>query len=90
MQYRQLGRSGLLVSELCVGTMSFGASGYWETIGGLDESTAQRLVDTAIDAVSISSIPPMSTRMANPRKYSERRSERGVIRSSSPPRFADA
>jgi aryl-alcohol dehydrogenase-like predicted oxidoreductase len=50
MQYRQLGRSGLLVSELCVGTMSFGASGYWETIGGLDESAAQRLVDTAIDA----------------------------------------
>lgn len=50
MQYRQLGRSGLLVSELCVGTMSFGASGYWEKIGGLDESAAQRLIDTALDA----------------------------------------
>ncbi|MFZ5493533.1 MAG: aldo/keto reductase [Pseudomonadota bacterium] len=49
MQYRQLGTSGLLVSELCFGTMSFGAQGYWEVVGGLDQAAAQRLVDTAID-----------------------------------------
>jgi aryl-alcohol dehydrogenase-like predicted oxidoreductase len=49
MRYRQLGRSGLLVSELCFGTMSFGAKGYWEVVGGLDQAAAQRLVDTAID-----------------------------------------
>ncbi len=49
MQYRQLGKSGLLVSELCFGTMSFGAKGYWEVVGGLDQTGAQRLVDTAID-----------------------------------------
>ena len=50
MQYRQLGRSGLLVSEICFGAMSFGAAGYWEKIGGLDHQAAQRLVDIALDA----------------------------------------
>lgn len=49
MRYRQLGKSGLLVSELCFGTMSFGAHGYWEKIGGLDQAAAQRLVDIALD-----------------------------------------
>jgi aryl-alcohol dehydrogenase-like predicted oxidoreductase len=49
MQYRQLGKSGLLVSELCFGTMPFGAKGYWEVVGGLDQPMAQRLVDIAID-----------------------------------------
>lgn len=50
MHYRQLGKSGLLVSELCLGTMSFGKQGYWELVGGLDQLAAQRLVDTALDA----------------------------------------
>ncbi len=50
MQYRQLGKSGLLVSELSLGTMSFGKQGYWELVGGLDQTAAQRLVDTALDA----------------------------------------
>jgi len=49
MQYRQLGKSGLLVSELCFGTMTFGADGYWETVGGLDQTAAQRIVESAID-----------------------------------------
>jgi len=35
MQYRQLGKSGLLVSELSFGAMSYGAGGYWEVVGGL-------------------------------------------------------
>ncbi len=50
MQYRQLGRSGLLVSELCLGAMSFGGQGYWKVVGGLDEVAARRLVDMALDA----------------------------------------
>ncbi|MGQ3229203.1 MAG: aldo/keto reductase, partial [Blastomonas fulva] len=50
MQYRQLGKSGLLVSELSFGTMSYGAGGYWEVVGGLNISEAQRLTDIAIDS----------------------------------------
>lgn len=50
MHYRQLGKSGVLVSELCLGAMSFGGRGYWEKIGGLEQSAAQRLVDMAMDA----------------------------------------
>lgn len=49
MNYRQLGTSGLLVSELCFGTMSFGQNGYWEVVGGLDEAAAKRIVDIALD-----------------------------------------
>jgi len=49
MKHRTLGKSGLLVSELCFGAMTFGAKGYWETIGGLDAAAAQRLVDLALD-----------------------------------------
>lgn len=50
MNYRQLGHSGLLVSELCLGAMSFGKQGYWEVVGGLGDEEAQRLVDIALDA----------------------------------------
>ena len=50
MKYRKLGHSGLLVSELCFGTMTFGGRGYWETIGHLPEDKAKQLVDMAIDA----------------------------------------
>lgn len=50
MQYNRLGRTGLLVSELCLGTMTFGGDGMWTAIGqvGQDESTA--LVRRALDA----------------------------------------
>jgi len=42
MEYRTLGRSGVRVSKLCVGTMSFG--------GRTDEEEAKRIVDEAIDS----------------------------------------
>src|SRR2546421_12663913 len=42
MEYRRVGRSGLKVSELCLGTMTFGH--------GTDEGEAQRIVDLARDA----------------------------------------
>jgi aryl-alcohol dehydrogenase-like predicted oxidoreductase len=42
MEYRRMGRSGLKVSALCLGTMTFGH--------GTDEADARRIVDLAFDA----------------------------------------
>lgn len=42
MEYRRLGQSGLKVSELCLGTMTFGH--------GTDEATARQMVDLAFEA----------------------------------------
>jgi aryl-alcohol dehydrogenase-like predicted oxidoreductase len=52
MRYLPLGRTGLFVSELCLGTMTFGGSGetMWAKIGELRQSDAERLVGQAIDA----------------------------------------
>jgi aryl-alcohol dehydrogenase-like predicted oxidoreductase len=51
MRYNQLGRTGLFVSELCLGTMTFGGgSGIWQHIGDLQQNDAERLVGRAIDA----------------------------------------
>lgn len=41
MRYRLLGRSGLRVSELCLGTMTFGTTWGW----GADEETSRRQLD---------------------------------------------
>lgn len=51
MRYNTLGETGLLVSELCLGTMTFGGNeGLWGQIGKLDQSEADALVKTALDA----------------------------------------
>ncbi|MGD9738450.1 MAG: aldo/keto reductase [Bauldia sp.] len=50
MKYHPLGGTGLLVSELCLGTMTFGGDGFWTAIGSLDQTTADRLVAGALDA----------------------------------------
>jgi len=50
MRYNKLGRTGLYVSELCLGTMTFGGQGMWTAIGELDQSDSDALVKTAIDA----------------------------------------
>lgn len=49
MNYRFLGRTGLLVSELCLGTMTFGGEGYWKAIGTLGQKEVNELVARAID-----------------------------------------
>src|ERR1019366_5554310 len=50
MRYNQLGRTGLYVSELCLGTMTFGGKGFWETIGKLGAREVEALVGTSLDA----------------------------------------
>jgi aryl-alcohol dehydrogenase-like predicted oxidoreductase len=50
MKYRTLGRTGLVVSEICLGTMTFGGEGFWRVIGAQDQETADSLVKTAFDA----------------------------------------
>ena len=50
MRMNKLGRTGLFVSELCLGTMTFGGGeGMWRQIGALDQSDAERLVGRALD-----------------------------------------
>lgn len=50
MRYQPLGGTGLLVSELCLGTMTFGGKGFWTAIGQLDQSVADRIVASSLDA----------------------------------------
>lgn len=51
MRNHALGRTGLFVSELCLGTMTFGAGeGMWKQIGALGQSDAERLIGQAVDA----------------------------------------
>jgi aryl-alcohol dehydrogenase-like predicted oxidoreductase len=51
MRNKPLGRTGLFVSELCLGTMTFGGGeGIWGRIGDLQQSDAERLIGQALDA----------------------------------------
>lgn len=50
MRYKQLGRTGLFVSELCLGTMTFGGQGFWQAIGSLGTRESEALVGTSLDA----------------------------------------
>ena len=50
MNYRQLGRTGLRVSELCFGTMTFGGEGMYKVIGETAQAQADRLVSLCLDA----------------------------------------
>jgi aryl-alcohol dehydrogenase-like predicted oxidoreductase len=51
MRYRLLGQTGLYVSELCLGTMTYGGNGgIWETIGNLQQDAVNQQVRFAVDA----------------------------------------
>jgi aryl-alcohol dehydrogenase-like predicted oxidoreductase len=51
MRYRRFGRTGLYVSELTLGTMTFGgAGGFWEVMGGLGGSAVEELLGATLDA----------------------------------------
>lgn len=49
MKYRKLGRTGLVVSEICLGTMTFAGGGFWRAIGALDQAASDALVKGAFD-----------------------------------------
>ncbi|HEY8918370.1 MAG TPA: aldo/keto reductase [Chitinophaga sp.] len=50
MRYNLLGNTGLKVSELCLGTMTFGGTGRFAPIGNLGQESVDGLMRTAIDA----------------------------------------
>jgi aryl-alcohol dehydrogenase-like predicted oxidoreductase len=51
LRYRTLGHSGLFVSELCLGTMTFGGGDdMWGMIGKLQQDDADTLMQTALEA----------------------------------------
>jgi aryl-alcohol dehydrogenase-like predicted oxidoreductase len=55
MNYKTLGNTGLLVSRLCLGTMTFGGATaararVWKTIGAVDQEGADELVKAAIES----------------------------------------
>ena len=50
MEYRRLGRSGLFVSALTLGTMTFGGSDKFSLVGSADVTAATRQVDMCLDA----------------------------------------
>jgi aryl-alcohol dehydrogenase-like predicted oxidoreductase len=53
MNYNQLGRTGLFVSEICLGTMTFGGNpdaGFWKAIGTLGQAEVEAIVARALAA----------------------------------------
>jgi aryl-alcohol dehydrogenase-like predicted oxidoreductase len=50
MEYRQLGRSGLRVSTITLGTMGFGGTGWATPVGQIDVDGARRQIGLARDA----------------------------------------
>ena len=50
MEYRQLGSSGLKISSLTLGTMTFGGGGKFANVGTTDIAGARRQIDMCRDA----------------------------------------
>src|SRR5471032_721915 len=53
MKYKQLGRTGLFVSELCLGTMTLGGNkdaGMWSSIGAVEQDEANQIIARALTA----------------------------------------
>jgi len=49
MKYNELGNTGVLVSELCLGTMTFGGKGFWTAIGQVPQEEVNQIVKTAVE-----------------------------------------
>ena len=53
MRYHLLGQTGLFVSELCLGTMTYGGgTGIWESIGSLQQEAVNEQVKFAVQAIT--------------------------------------
>ena len=50
MKYNLLGDTGLLVSEFCLGTMTFGAKGRFKAVGGVGQEEADKIVKRSLEA----------------------------------------
>ena len=51
MKYNTLGHTGLLVSELCLGTMTFASGeGMWKPIAGVEQKLADEILRISVDA----------------------------------------
>ncbi|MGD0144621.1 MAG: aldo/keto reductase [Rhizomicrobium sp.] len=50
MRYNQLGNTGLFVSEICLGAMTFGGQGMWKVVGALEQPAVTGLVTRALEA----------------------------------------
>jgi aryl-alcohol dehydrogenase-like predicted oxidoreductase len=50
MKYKFLGNTGIKVSELCLGTMTFGGKSYWTAIGQLTQQAVDEIMKQSIDA----------------------------------------
>lgn len=50
MRYRQLGNTGMFVSEICLGTMTFGGKGFFQVMGKLDTAEVNAIVGRALEA----------------------------------------
>ncbi|HEY3369545.1 MAG TPA: aldo/keto reductase [Prolixibacteraceae bacterium] len=50
MKYNEFGKTGVLVSELCLGTMTFGGKGYWQAVGQVPQDEVNQIVKTSVDS----------------------------------------
>lgn len=49
MKYKRLGNTGMLVSEICLGAMTFGGKGFWTAIGELKQESVNAIVKRAVE-----------------------------------------
>jgi len=50
MKYNQLGNTGMFVSEICLGTMTFGGAGYFKIVGEVQQKEATAIVSKSLEA----------------------------------------
>lgn len=50
MKYSFFGHTGMVVSEICFGTMTFGGKGMWEAIGKIQQDEVNNLMRVVVDS----------------------------------------